>query len=111
MATKDEQKLLDNLEDARDELLRFRRGLGIRLFFLGLTVAACTTGVCVAQWGTSHHVDVTPTVVALCLPSITVAVGTLISLVTLFPERAEEHPSLKLRRAERAYRDYLMEQQ
>lgn len=102
-----EQKLLDALEDARDDLARWRRTVWWWIIAAASSIVALIGGSLIGAWGTWHHVDTGGLVVA---PIILGVIGVVIAAVGMplwLADYEPRHPARALRNAERAYRDYL----
>lgn len=103
------QRLLDQIEDARLCTERFRRVLVLGAAVTVVGVLILVFGVCFGPWGAINHIDTgAATAAGAILSGIMIAIIAGVSTLEFFMED-RGNTSKALRRAERAYRDYLIQ--
>jgi hypothetical protein len=110
-----EQKYLDEIEDAQEQLKFFRRycfwfstGMGASLCSIAIGLAAGA----ISQIAGYDMVGLTTVLVIIGCVGFVAFLGML--LITVFPmdfgDPGKSHPKEKLRKAEREYRNFIMKQ-
>jgi hypothetical protein len=106
-----EQKLLDELEDAKEEIKHCRRGWAYIIAAFIICVLFILTGLSVGMWSTANHIDLGGQAAGFLALGI---IGTIATTITSFSWLDRyghlNSPKKALKSAERAYRDHLMGQ-
>lgn len=106
-----EQHLLDDIEDAQEALRSYKRAERGVIVLGSLCLALIALGVYVGIEGTIHHKDTGDwATVFICVGNMGIIIICIFCGVVISDSLTKDDPRVKLRKAQRAYRDYLMRQ-
>lgn len=103
---REEQRLLDRIEDARLDAQRFRRLLVLGIATISIGVVLTVFGVLLGTWGALHQIDTGGVAAGAMIFGVVLKVSAVVATLIYYSDDGGR-TQRALRNAERAYRDYL----